>query len=81
MMPNDLRFCCGAAAAQPPRRARKNGIPAAAATPRQRGPASSKRGLCGWRHTPLQLGPTAIGRDPRRVSDDLERVGHAEGER
>ena len=56
---NDLRFCCGAAAAQPPRRARKNGIPAAADAPHQRGPDSSKRGLGGGRGRRLVGEPPA----------------------
>src|ERR1043166_4500597 len=35
----------GAAAAQPPRRSRKNSIPAAAEAPTQRGPGSSRSGV------------------------------------
>ena len=45
MLPNALRFCYEAAAAQPPPRSRRNGIPAAANAPYQGGPGSSKHGL------------------------------------
>src|SRR5204862_6656497 len=62
-------FGGGAAAAQPRRRSRKNGIPAAADAPHQHGPVSSKRGLGGARSGLLGATRGADRSGPRSVKD------------